>query len=685
MVNLYIDNVSVSVIKNSTVLQACDNLGIDIPRFCFHERLLIAGNCRMCLVEIEKSPKPVASCALPVSEGMRVFTNTPLVKKAQEGVLEFLLLNHPLDCPICDQGGECDLQDQAMFFGSDSSRFYEYKRGVEDKDCGPLVKTIMTRCIHCTRCIRFSSEIAGVPDLGTLGRGTNTQVGTYIEKVLKSELSGNIIDLCPVGALTSKPYAFKARSWELKFTNSIDVSDSCGSNIVINSKGTEVMRILPRLNENINEEWISDKTRFSYDGLVVQRLGIPLFLNFKIKQFEELSWEKSFNIFLVNIYKSVYNLDNKLNIIFGNETDLETILTVKHLFNKLNCFSLYSTEFFCNNSLDLIYKLDGPMKDINQHDLCVIVNCDTRLETSMLNLHLRKAVLQGSLNVGYFGPSIDLTFEKKHLGFDKKTFFDLLKGKHIFCKELKKAKNPLFLISSNAFSNKELLYFNQIIRNHLNFLKNNINILNIHASSLNLREVGIKSLKNVLIKKQNFFFNLYINSCLNNQQIKKLSNSKFSVYCGSHGVKEINNIDLILPGKAFTEKKSSFINLEGLLQNTNRSSSGLIDSREDWKIFNAFTEYLNFNVNYNNLLKINFDDFFSLRDFFKKEYKFLEKTGIYHKALLFNIYIKNFNSNFSFFYKSKIVNFYKTNILSFFSSIMADCSNNVRKFNLKKC
>ena len=685
MVNLYIDNVSVSVIKNSTVLQACDNLGIDIPRFCFHERLLIAGNCRMCLVEIEKSPKPVASCALPVSEGMRVFTNTPLVKKAQEGVLEFLLLNHPLDCPICDQGGECDLQDQAMFFGSDSSRFYEYKRGVEDKDCGPLVKTIMTRCIHCTRCIRFSSEIAGVPDLGTLGRGTNTQVGTYIEKVLKSELSGNIIDLCPVGALTSKPYAFKARSWELKFTNSIDVSDSCGSNIVINSKGTEVMRILPRLNENINEEWISDKTRFSYDGLVVQRLGIPLFLNFKIKQFEELSWEKSFNIFLVNIYKSVYNLDNKLNIIFGNETDLETILTVKHLFNKLNCFSLYSTEFFCNNSLDLIYKLDGPMKDINQHDLCVIVNCDTRLETSMLNLHLRKAVLQGSLNVGYFGPSIDLTFEKKHLGFDKKTFFDLLKGKHIFCKELKKAKNPLFLISSNAFSNKELLYFNQIIRNHLNFLKNNINILNIHASSLNLREVGIKSLKNVLIKKQKSFFNLYINSCLNNQQIKKLSNSKFSVYCGSHGVKEINNIDLILPGKAFTEKKSSFINLEGLLQNTNRSSSGLIDSREDWKIFNAFTEYLNFNVNYNNLLKINFDDFFSLRDFFKKEYKFLEKTGIYHKALLFNIYIKNFNSNFSFFYKSKIVNFYKTNILSFFSSIMADCSNNVRKFNLKKC
>jgi NADH-quinone oxidoreductase chain G len=266
MVNLYIDNISVNVVKNSTVLQACDSLGIDIPRFCFHERLLIAGNCRMCLVEIEKSPKPVASCTLPVAEGMKIFTKTPLVKKAQEGVLEFLLLNHPLDCPICDQGGECDLQDQVILFGSDSSRFYGEKRGVEDKDCGPLIQTIMTRCIHCTRCVRFSSEIGGSPDLGTLGRGTHTQIGTYVKKTLKSELSGNLIDLCPVGALTSKPYAFEGRPWDLKSINSIDVTDSCGSNIVLNVKDNKVMRVLPRVNDNINEEWISDKTRFSYDG-----------------------------------------------------------------------------------------------------------------------------------------------------------------------------------------------------------------------------------------------------------------------------------------------------------------------------------------------------------------------------------------------------------------------------------
>ena len=671
MVSLYIDNIPVNVAKNSTVLQACDSLGIDVPRFCFHERLLIAGNCRMCLVEIEKSPKPVASCALPVSEGMRVFTKTPLVKKAQEGVLEFLLLNHPLDCPICDQGGECDLQDQAMFFGSDSSRFYEYKRAVEDKNCGPLIKTIMTRCIHCTRCVRFSIEIAGVSDFGTLGRGTNTQIGTYIEKVLESELSGNIIDLCPVGALTSKPYAFKARSWELKSTNSIDLSDSCGSNIVVNSKGSEVMRILPRLNENINEEWISDKARFSYDGLAVQRLGIPMLQNFETKKFYELDWKKSFDIFLFNIYKYVYNLDGKVNIIFGKEADLETILTLKYIFNRLNCFSLYSSELFCNNSSDLFYKLNCQMKDINKHDLCILVNCDSRLEVSMLNLHLRKAVNQGLSNIGYFGPSVDLTFNKKHLGFDNKSFFDLIQGKHLFSKKLKQAKNPLFLMSFNSFSNKELLYINGIITKHLNLSSKNLNVLNINAGSVNCRELGIKNINSLISnKKNNRGSNLYINSCLSKQQIKKLFNSQFSVYCGSHGVKEVNKADLVLPGRAFTEKRSSYINLEGLLQSTNRASIGLANSREDWKIFNAFFGYLNLNVYYNNLLNIVYNDLFSLYNFFKKEYKFLVKLNMYNKALKLNTIMLNINSFKNQIHKSKIKNFYKTGTYSMFSKIM---------------
>lgn len=684
MVNLYIDDIPVSVSKNSTVLQACDSLGIDVPRFCFHERLLIAGNCRMCLVEIEKSPKPVASCALPVAEGMKVFTKTPLVKKAQEGVLEFLLLNHPLDCPICDQGGECDLQDQAMLFGSDSSRFYEYKRGVEDKNCGPLIKTIMTRCIHCTRCVRFSTEIAGVPDLGTLGRGTNTEIGTYLDKVLTSELSGNVIDLCPVGALTSKPYAFKARSWELKNINSIDLSDSCGSNIVISSKGTEVMRILPRLNENINEEWISDKTRFSYDGLSVQRLGLPLFLNKdNLKSFEVLSWEKSFNIFLSNIYKDLYNLDKKLNIIFGKDSDLETVLTLKTLFNKLNCFSLYSSDNYCSNSSDIFYKLNCKIKDIEEADLCILVNCNTRFETSMLNLHLRKAINAGSLKIGYFGPSMDLAFETKHLGFNNKSFFDLIKGKHPFSKSLKKSKNPLFLISSNSFSNNELLSINKILNENLNLSSSCLNILNIDASGVNLRELGIKSINDLMINKLDSVSNLFINSDLNNEQINVLSKATFSVYCGSHGVSETNKVNLILPGKAFSEKYAYFINLEGFLQNTNRSVNGLGDSRDEWKIFNAFSEYLSLKTGYQKILSVCYEDSFSLKDYFKNEYKFLLRPNYYNQCLSFFIEFKKSFMDQNLFYKSKIKNFYKTNIVSNLSRVMLECSNNIPCLNFK--
>jgi len=275
-VPVFVDGVETHVPKGVTVLQACEQAGVDVPRFCYHQRLSIAGNCRMCLVEVEKSPKPVASCAMPVMPNMNIKTTTPLVKKAREGVMEFLLINHPLDCPICDQGGECELQDQSLIYGSDRSRFTEYKRAVEDKELGPLVKTVMSRCIHCTRCVRFATEVAGVQDLGVTGRGNMAEIGTYVSKLLTSELSGNVIDLCPVGALTSKPFAFTARAWELKFAESIDVTDGLGSNIRVDTRGTEVMRIVPRLHEGVNEEWISDKARFSYDGLKRQRLDTPM-------------------------------------------------------------------------------------------------------------------------------------------------------------------------------------------------------------------------------------------------------------------------------------------------------------------------------------------------------------------------------------------------------------------------
>jgi NADH-quinone oxidoreductase chain G len=323
-INLSIDGINVQVTEGSSVLQACEVLGLEIPRFCFHERLLIAGNCRMCLVEIEKSPKPQASCAVPAMPGMKVFTNTPLVKKAREGVLEFLLLNHPLDCPICDQGGECDLQDQAMIYGSDRSRFMEKKRGVEDKNLGPLIKTIMTRCIHCTRCVRFATEVAGVEVLGTTSRGIDTEIGTYVEKMFKSELSGNIIDLCPVGALTSKPYAFTSRPWELKTTESIDTLDSTGSNIRIDTRGTEIMRIIPRLNEDINEEWISDKTRFSYDGLKRQRLTRPMVR--KGGNLVPVDWVEAFTY----ISKKLKTIKpQNIGGVLGGSVDVETAFALK--------------------------------------------------------------------------------------------------------------------------------------------------------------------------------------------------------------------------------------------------------------------------------------------------------------------------------------------------------------------
>jgi NADH-quinone oxidoreductase chain G len=685
MVSLTIDNISINVPKNTTVLQACDSLGIDVPRFCFHERLLIAGNCRMCLVEIEKSPKPVASCALPVVEGMKVFTKTPLVRKAQEGVLEFLLLNHPLDCPICDQGGECDLQDQVMLFGSDSSRFYEAKRGVEDKDCGPLVKTIMTRCIHCTRCVRFSTEIAGVSDLGTLGRGTNTQIGTYINKILSSELSGNVIDLCPVGALTSKPYGFKGRSWELRNTNSIDISDSCGSNIIISSKGSEIMRVLPRLNENINEEWLSDKARFSYDGIAIDRLGFPLYLNQSSKKSFQIDWEKAFNIFFSSIYKSSFQLDDKFNIIFGKEVDMETILTLKYTFNKLNCFSLYSNENYCNDSSDLFYKFSSKMKNLSTNDLCIIVNSNTRFESSMLNLHLRKGVQSGNLEVGYFGPSMDLTFDINHLGLSIDSFFDLLKGKHPFSKELKKAKNPVFILNPNSFSNEELIFLNKILSENLLLSNSCLNFLNLNASETGLREVGINAINNLFFKNDyKKSINLYVGTSFKQKQLNSLrKRSKFSIYCGSHGIPEINNMDLILPSKPFSEKKASFINLEGLLQHTNQIAVGLADCREDWKIFTAFFEFMKSNNNhFAKILTTNYNDWFSLYDFFQKEYNFLWRLNNYNVPI--NLHFKNKRENaffsMKYVFNSRFINFYKTSILCSISPTMQECSR-IKKVN----
>ena len=477
------DGNPVQIESGSSILQACESVGINIPRFCFHERLSVAGNCRMCLVEIEKSPKPVASCAFPTMPNMKIFTNSPMVKKAREGVMEFLLMNHPLDCPICDQGGECDLQDQSMMFGSDRSRYAEVKRGVQDKNLGPLVKTVMTRCIHCTRCVRFSQEVAGVPMLGAVGRGNAMEIGTYVEAALSSEMSGNVVDLCPVGALTNKPYAFTARSWELRSTPSVDVLDGCGAHIKVDSRVGEVMRILPRLNEAVNEEWISDKTRYAVDGLKRQRLDVPLL---RIDgQLAPVSWADA----LTAAADAMGGVPAaQVGAFAGPLVEVEALVCLKELLNSnpnpnpnpnpdsypnptpnpnpnpypnpnpsqelLNSLGSTSTSSTAagGQSADLraAYLLNPTLAGIEAADALLMVGTNPRVEAPLLNSRLRRMVLHADVPVGVVGPKAELTYEYAHLGEGADALSALAAGSSPFNEVLKEAKRPALLLGQGA-------------------------------------------------------------------------------------------------------------------------------------------------------------------------------------------------------------------------------------------
>eukprot|EP00879_Flechtneria_rotunda_P019257 GHRR01020224.1.p1 GENE.GHRR01020224.1~~GHRR01020224.1.p1 ORF type:complete len:491 (+),score=161.24 GHRR01020224.1:176-1648(+) len=446
-IEVFVNDEPVQIAKGSTVLQACDAAGVDIPRFCYHHRLSIAGNCRMCLVEVEKSPKPVASCAMPAGPGMKVKTDTPLVKKAREGVMEFLLINHPLDCPICDQGGECDLQDQAMTFGSDRSRFTEVKRVVNDKNLGPLVKTVMTRCIHCTRCVRFSKEVAGVQDMGVTGRGRDSEIGTYVERLLVSELSGNVIDLCPVGALTSKPAAFTARSWELKTTESIDVSDALGANIKVDSRGVEVMRIVPRLNEAVNEEWISDKARFQYDALRRQRLNTPMVKG--PNGLRQATWAEA----LQAVAKAAKGLGpNQFKAIAGKLADAESMIALKDLANRLGSGNTWHEGGFPDMPADIrsTYVANTTVMGLEQADVILLIGTNPRVESPVYNARIRKSWLDGA-QVGLIGEAVDLTYKYNHLGSDAAAISKLAAGGP-FLEQLKAAKNPVVIVGPGVLN-----------------------------------------------------------------------------------------------------------------------------------------------------------------------------------------------------------------------------------------
>ena len=606
MPKIIINGKEIEFEKGMTVLQACELADVEIPRFCYHEKLSIAGNCRMCLVEMEKSPKPIASCAMPATEGMNIKTNTTLVEKARKGVMEFLLANHPLDCPVCDQGGECDLQDQSMYYGVDKSRFIENKRQVKEKYMGPLIKTQMTRCIHCTRCVRFATEVAGVPEIGAIGRGENMEITTYLEKAMESELSANVIDLCPVGALTSKPYAFEARPWELKKTESVDVMDAVGSNIRIDTYNWEVKRVLPRLNNEINEEWISDKTRYSCDGLLKQRLDVPYIK--KNNKLQKTTWDEAITL-LTNKIRSV--APDEIGGHIGDMVNLENALSFKKLFNSLKSTNLEFRErkFYINSSEKSNYIFNSSIKGIEKSDLVLLIGTNPRHEATMLNARIRKVFVNKNIPIFSVGDPGDLTYNYTIIGNSTDDLKRILNKEGEFSQKLLSSKRPLVIIGESALELKSSKYIFEGFKNFLkknNFISkewNAFNFLPQNASTVGLIDLKILSKEDE--EQKSFFEKLNSNQfkllyLLGSDNIEIKKNNEFIVYQGSHGDRGAEIADLVLPSAAFTEQNGLYENLEGRVQECKKASYPIGESLEDWKIFNLILKKLDKKENLTN-------------------------------------------------------------------------------------
>lgn len=610
MPKLVIDDQEIEVEDGFTVMQACEKAGKEVPHFCFHEKLQIAGNCRMCLVEMEPSPKPIASCAMPVSEGMVIKTNTPKVKKAREGVMEFLLANHPLDCPICDQGGECDLQDQAFKYGNGSSRYTYDKRAVKDKNLGPLVKTHMTRCIHCTRCVRFSTEIAGVPEMGMINRGGHAEITSYLEKNLSSELSGNVIDLCPVGALTSKPYAFKARSWELEKTESIDVMDALGSNIRVDSRGLEVMRILPKLNEDINEEWVSDKARFAYDGLKMQRLDTPYVR--KNGKLSKANWDKA----LESIVKQIKAVKgDEIASIAGSLTSVETMFLLKKMLEQLGSRKVDANQF--GYKLDIAargnYLFNTGIGESAKADVCLLIGTDLRHSSPVLNARIGQKVRSGEMHIARIGEADDQTYDIDELGIDASLLEEILAGKGDFAKRLKKAKRPMIIIGDAALSRADgygiLALAHSIVEKYGIVTKNwnGFNILHNHASMVGGLDVGFiygksgngtaEILKDSRDKKVKILYLLGADDF----DMSLIGKDCFVIYQGHHGDEAARRADVILPEAAYTEQDAIFVNMEGRPQYARAAVPPVGEAKESWYILSLLAKKLGIKMSLDSL------------------------------------------------------------------------------------
>jgi len=679
MTKLIVDGKEVDVPPEYTLLQACEAAGAEIPRFCFHERLSIAGNCRMCLVELAGSPKPVASCAWgvrdcrpgPKGEPPVVNTKTPMVRRAREGVMEFLLINHPLDCPICDQGGECDLQDQAMGYGFDRSRFHENKRAVPDKELGPLVKTSMNRCIHCTRCIRFATEVAGVEELGATGRGEDMEVTTYVEHALTTELAGNLVDLCPVGALTSKPYAFEARSWELTKTESVDVLDALGANIRVDTRGAQVMRVLPRLNDDVNEEWISDKTRHAIDGLRHQRLDRPYVR--RGGKLAEATWDEAF----AAIAAKLGNVDGaKVAAIAGDQCDAEAMVALKDLMTALG-----SPNVDCRQDGA---KLDGGprgsyifnpgIRGIDAADAILLIGTNPRAESPVLNARIRKRYLHGRCPIGSIGPAVDLTYPVERLGAGPATLRDLLDGNASFFEKLKAAKNPLIIVGMGALARDDgaaVLAMARELADRLGAVRadwNGFAVLHTAAARVGGLDLGLvpgeggRDVAGILAGCEKREIDVVYLLAADEIDTGRLGKA-FVIYQGHHGDAGAHRADVILPGAAYTEKPGTYVNTEGRVQQGFRAVYPPGDAREDWAILRALSDALGKTLPYDTIDQVRARLVAVNRSFAAIDHQTAGALGPFGAAgpLADTPFV------------SPIANFYMTCPISRASKVMADC------------
>lgn len=690
MANIKVDGELIEVPDHFTLMQAAEAAGAEIPRFCYHERLSVAGNCRMCLVEVKGGPpKPQASCAIgvkdlrpgPNGEAPEMFTNTPMVKKAREGVMEFLLINHPLDCPICDQGGECDLQDQAMAYGVDSTRYTENKRAVEDKYIGPLVSTVMTRCIHCTRCVRFTTEVAGITELGLVGRGEDAEITTYLEKAMTSELQGNVIDLCPVGALTSKPYAFSARPWELSKTETIDVMDAVGSNIRVDARGREVMRVMPRIHEGINEEWISDKTRFIWDGLKAQRLDRPYVR--KNKKLQAASWDDA----LKAAGRAIKKANGKVGAIAGDLSSVEEMFSLKQMMDMLgsgytDCRPAMSG---IDSKLDRsAYIFNEGIAGIEDADAILLIGVNPRKEAAIVNARIRKAWRATGMPIGVIGEQADLKYDYSYIGDDFAALQSIADGTHAFCKKLKSAKKPMIIVGEAALSHagkgkkpgRDTMALAAKIADDFGGLKdgwNGYSVLHNAAGRVGGLDIGfvphdggVCSADQIEFAKEGKL-DVIILLGADEYNVTDMGDA-FVIYIGSHGDAGAHRADVILPGAAYTEKSGTFVNTEGRVQVTTRAVFAPGEAMEDWAIIRALSEQAG--------VKLPYDSLNQVRTAIYAAYPHLAQIDVQTSGKASEVakLARAVKTTHKVKFGSAVENFYMTNPIARASAVMADCS-----------